>query len=83
MSLFQDILSKLQDSYTKETTAKETIARVISDALHTTITADQITVQGTTIRIKTAPTIKMAIMLKKEKLLASLQEASLNITVIY
>jgi hypothetical protein len=82
MSLFNDILSKLQDGYSKETQATETIAKIVSETLHTTVTKEQISVHGTTLRIKAAPTLKMVINLKKEKLLASLQEAGIKISTI-
>jgi len=82
MSLFHSILSQLQEKITKETTATETVATIVSEVLHTTITPAQIKVHGTTLRITAGPTIKMAIMMNKEKLLTSLQAASINITVI-
>ncbi len=82
MSLFHNILSQLQEKIAKETTATETIAGIVSTVLGTTVTPAQITINKTTLRLKVAPTIKMVVTLRKQKLLASLQEAGVAITEI-
>lgn len=79
MSLFHNILAQLQEKITKETNATETIAGIVSEVLRTTVAPSQIQVQGTTLRLKVAPTLKMTLMLRKQKLLASLQEAGVDI----
>jgi hypothetical protein len=79
MSLFHTILAQLQEKITKETDATEAIAGIVSEVLHTAITPNQIQVQGTTLRLKVPPTLKMTLMLRKQKLLASLQEAGVDI----
>lgn len=82
MSLFHSILSQLQAKLTKETALTETIAAVISATMGTTVTKDQLVIHGTTLRIKSSPTLKMAIALNKDKILNALKEASLPITTI-
>ncbi len=82
MSLFHSILSQLEEKISKKNSGNEKAALVISATLHTTITSDQITIQDATLRIKAAPTIKMAVMLNKEKVLKALNEAEIKITTI-
>ncbi|MES2224795.1 MAG: hypothetical protein V4478_02290 [Patescibacteria group bacterium] len=82
MSLFHTILSQLQEKIAKETTATETVAGIVSTVLGTTIAPSQITISKTTLRLKVAPTVKMVLTLRKQKLLASLQEAGVAITEI-
>ncbi len=82
MSLFHTILSQLQDKIAKESTSNETMARIISDVVRTTINPDQLTVKDTVLRIKAAPTLKMAITLQKQKILQQLQAEGFNIQTI-
>ena len=81
-SLFQNLLSQLEEKISKKNSVHEKIAKIVSEVLHTTITADQITLQDTTIRIKTAPTAKMALMLNKEKIITALQKEGIDVTTI-
>ncbi len=82
MSLFHDILSQLQEKIAKETANTEAAAQVISGVLHTTITKEQVSIHGTTLRLKVSPTLKMALMLQKEKLLTALRTAGFDINTI-
>jgi hypothetical protein len=79
MSLFNDILSQIENRMSKKSSQQETVAAIVSTVLHTTITADQITVRDTALSIKASPTIKMAVNLNKEKILKALQDAELPI----
>ncbi len=79
MSLFNDILSQIENRMSKKNSQQETVASIVSTILHTTITADQITIRDTTLNIKVGPTIKMAINLNKNKLLQALQDAEVDI----
>lgn len=82
MSLFHSILSQLEEKISKKNSGNEKAALIISATLHTTVTTDQITIQDTALRIKAAPTIKMAVMLNKEKVLKALNEAEIKIITI-
>lgn len=82
MSLFHSILSQIQEKILKETSANEIAASIISTTLGTHIAKEQVSVKGTTIRITTTPTIKMAIMMKQKTLLAALQQEGFSITTI-
>jgi hypothetical protein len=82
MSLFHSILSQLQQKIDKETTATVDIAAIVSVTLGTTIHKEQLILQGTTLRIKSTPTLKMAISLKREKILIALKAAGTTITTI-
>ncbi|HTH93557.1 MAG TPA: hypothetical protein VL576_03715 [Candidatus Paceibacterota bacterium] len=82
MSLFHSILSQLQEKIEKGSDQSEKIASIITSIIGTTVSKDQIVVQKTTVRVKVAPTIKMAISLKKEKILTALKEANLQIDTI-
>jgi hypothetical protein len=82
MSLFNSILSQIQEKISKESVEHEKIAQIISHTLRTTITAEQIMVRDATLRLKVAPTIKMTLLLQREKLLTALQDAGIKITTI-
>jgi hypothetical protein len=82
MGLFNDILSQLEQKISKNNSAKEIIADIVSTTLHTTVHPDQINVHDFNLSIKANPTIKMAMMLNKEKILKKLQEANIDIKTI-
>ena len=82
MSLFQSILSELEKKISIKNTTHEKTALIVSAVLHTTITAEQIIIQDTTLRINAGPTIKMALSLNRERLIIALQEAEIPITVV-
>lgn len=82
ISLFQSLLSQLEEKISKKSNANEKIALVISAVLHTNITADQISLEDSILRIKALPTIKMAIMLKTKKLIETLHEAGIEVKTI-
>lgn len=65
-----------------ETSKNETVATLLSDILHTTITSGQITIKDTTLRIQATPTLKMAIKMKQQKIVETLQSKGFKITVI-
>jgi uncharacterized tellurite resistance protein B-like protein len=81
-SLFHALLSQLEEKISKKNSVNEKAALIISAVLHTMITADQVTIQDTTLRIKAAPTVKMAIKLNTPKLLTALIEAGIEIKTI-
>ena len=82
MSLFHSILSQLQEKISKETLETETIAAIISETIHTTITKEQIVIQKNSLRLKIPPTLKMAVMLNQKKILQNLQDKNIAITTI-
>lgn len=82
MSLFHSILSQLEEKINKKNDQNEQIALIVGTVLHTAIIADQIAIRDTTLRIKASATVKMALMLNKEKLLKALNEAGIKITAI-
>ena len=81
-SLFHSILSQLEEKINKKSNDKEKIALLISAFLHTTITANQITIQDTTLRITAPSTVKMALILNKDKIIQALQESEIKITTV-
>lgn len=82
VSLFHSLLSQLEEKISKKNDVQEKAALIVSAILHSTITAGQITIQDTTLRIKAAPTIKMAIKLNTPKLLTALIEGGIEIKTI-
>jgi hypothetical protein len=82
MGLFNDILSQLEQNISKNNSSKEIIADIVSTTLHTMVHPDQINVHDNNLNIKANPTIKMAIMLNKEKILKKLKEANIDIKTI-
>jgi SOS response regulatory protein OraA/RecX len=82
MSLFHNILSQIQEKISKESIQHETVARILSDTLHTAITADQLTFKNGVLNIKVPPTLKMAINMQKQKILQALQAEGFSITTI-
>jgi hypothetical protein len=82
MSLFNSILSQIQEKISKDSGECEKIAQVLSNTLHTTIMTDQIVVRDTTLRLKVSPTLKMTFLLQREKIIKALQDEGIFITVI-
>jgi len=81
-SLFHSLLSQLEEKISAKNSVNEKVSLIITSLLHTTITADQIIIQETILRIKAAPTIKMAITLNREKIIKTLNEKGIEVTII-
>lgn len=82
MSLFHSILSQIQEKLSKETIQTDQLAVVISEVIKTPISKDQLVVRGSTLKIQGAPTLKMTILLNKEKILNKVREINTSITTI-
>lgn len=82
MSLFHSILSQIQEKISKETVQTDHIATIISDIIKVPISKEQIVVKGTTIKIVVTPTLKMTLLLNKEKILTKIKEINPKITSI-
>lgn len=67
-SVFQNILADLQKKFLKESNRCAEIAQILSEALHITITTEQIKYKGKVVTVMVAPTVKMSIRIKEEEL---------------
>lgn len=72
MNLFGDILGELTKSLNKKASFKEDIALIISKELNIEIKSDDLVIKEGKLFINSSPTLKTAILLKKERLLRSL-----------
>lgn len=60
----------------------EAIAAIVTQVTGVTVHAAHITLRRGTLRIAVAPTVKMAIVIKKEAILASLKEKGISVCAI-
>jgi hypothetical protein len=79
MSLFQSILSQLQDKFLKESDRCADIARIVSEILHIPIVPEQVIYKKGNITLQVSPTIKMAIRIKEEELKTLLRKESIEV----
>ena len=82
MSLFHSILSQIQEKISKETIQTDQIAAIISGVIKIPISKEQIVIKGTSIKVQGTPTLKMTLLLHKEKILTKIKEINPTITTI-
>jgi hypothetical protein len=82
MSLFKNILHTLSKKLDLENTKTDTVATIVQDCLKTPITSSQVKIQKGTLFLSVSPTIKMAVSLKKQALLACFKEKGIEIHTI-
>ena len=82
MSLFQDILSKLEEKFKKETNRCEEIAEVLTSILGTKITGEQVIHKGTTVKLNVLPTLRMAVKMKEDRIISALKDKGIDISSI-
>ncbi len=81
MSFFNSILRDLQQKINSQQDYKGDIITVIKNITNVTLHVDEIiSFKQTVLTLKTAPTIKMAIILKKQKIITALQEKNITVT---
>lgn len=79
MSIFQEIILKIQKQINKDQNNNKEIVETIAKIVKIPINNDQIIIKNKGIFLKTGPTIKMAILIKKEEILLSLKEQKIEI----
>lgn len=79
MNLFQKTLEQLSNKILGAANYKKDVADEISKLLGVKILEDQITIKEKTIYIKVSPTIKTALILKKNSILDFLKKHNINI----
>lgn len=79
MSIFQQTILKIQKNLNKENLKKKEIVKIISDTIKVSINEDQIIIKKGTISIKTAPIIRMEILIQKEKILSLFKENKIEV----
>ncbi len=82
MSLFQTILREVRARLDSEKHKNEDIAQIISEAIGVPILDSQVSIKKGALHITAMPTVKMAIMVKKEVLLRAFKERSIPIYTI-
>lgn len=82
MSLFQTILSQIKERLDSTERESALIASIIGEHLGITIPITAVVVKKGVLRINVSPTIKMAIMIKKEAMIASLKEKGIKVHAI-
>ncbi len=78
MSLFNSILNSIQGNINKNNSYKKDIILIINKNLNLKIEEDSINIYKNTLNIKTTPTIKNAILLKKDILLKELNSFNIK-----
>lgn len=79
MSLFQSVLKSISDKLEKNSSKKELIASEISKIIKTSIDKNSINLKNGILKINTNPTIKTAILFKKENIISKLKEIGVEI----
>ena len=79
MSIFQEIILKIQKQINKDQNNNKEIVETIAKIVKIPINNDQIIIKNKGIFLKTGPTTKMAILIKKEEILLSLKEQKIEI----
>ncbi|HVY36050.1 MAG TPA: hypothetical protein VG982_02120 [Candidatus Paceibacterota bacterium] len=82
MSLFKKILADIQESIQGEETKKLRITSIISDVSGVSVSTDQLIIKKGVVYLTIPPTIKMAVLLKKELIIKKCNEQSLSIGAI-
>lgn len=79
MSLFHDILSNLQKKFQNNQERNSEIAAIISSIINTQVSEKQLTIKKGTVYLQVPPTIKMTVLLKKEKIITACREKNIPI----
>lgn len=79
MNLFQDILEKIKISLNDKSDFKESILEEINNISPKKLNIDDILIKNNTLHININPTLKMAILLQKTKLLNNFKEKKIPI----
>lgn len=82
MSLFHQILQKLQHGFTDEIEKRKQIAKIISSVVGISISQKECVLRNGTVYVHVVPTLKMAISLKRERIIKELKEQQISITSI-
>lgn len=82
MTLFQSILKNIERAFEKDKVQIQHILDCIHLTTGVTLTDTMVRIQKTTLYINASPTIKMAIILKKELLLQKFKEENIPIYTI-
>jgi hypothetical protein len=83
MSLFNSILHTLQKKIDAQNAYKETVSESIQQVIGVKIPPSAVTsLKEGVLIIQSSPSVKMAILLKREKILAVLKERGLTVSVI-
>lgn len=82
MSIFHDILSKLEDKFKKETNRCEEIAEVLTTVLGTKVEGEQVVHKGTIIKLNVLPTLKMAVKMKEGRIISALKDKGIDVDTI-
>jgi hypothetical protein len=83
MSLFNNILQKIQKNIDSQNNYKQEIIDCLQQDLNITITPDAIvSLKDGVLVLRTHPTIKMALLLKKDVIIKNLQKRSVAVSVI-
>jgi len=77
MSLFNDILSNIQNKLNIQKESKDDIAKIISTVIGTTVTAEQFSIKDGVLRFKVQPTVRLAVKLKEASLKEALKEKNI------
>lgn len=80
MSLFQTLLSQIEKQLETNNARKALFVAVLRDVVGVTIDPDSISVKDTVLYLRVSPTVRMAISLKKQKIIAAFKEKEIVIS---
>ena len=79
MSLFKNILNNLDQKIKENNSKNQDILMCINTVLKTSLTDTNLDIKNKVLIIKTSPTIKMALLLKKDQILLKLKQEGIDI----
>jgi hypothetical protein len=82
VSLFHSILSQIQQKISSRHADMDMVASTISSVLGVVVMADQISLRNKVLTITAQPTVKLAVRLKQQALIAALTTKGVPVSVI-
>ena len=79
MSLFKKILSDIQANFTQQENNNKHLITIINTLSGTVITTNNIKIKKGTLQLLVSPTVKMAILLKKDAILQEFKKQEISI----
>jgi hypothetical protein len=82
MSLFQTVLNQIKERLSVQEHDLESIAKCISDITHVPVTASNLQIKKGTLVINVPPTLKLAILARREAVLQHCKQQMIHVYAI-
>ena len=82
MNLFQSVLSQIKEKIGLEEDKINSVVTIIKTITAISISSSEVQIKKGVLILKTQPTVKMALLLKKESIISALHKEGIKITTI-